>query len=224
MIIKRETNNNAWIRGSMTRNPSKAYKTSNLIGLISGVNIAILTMFPLVVIYLRFIYSILFEKENKITANLRNMGMSMWSHYVSWIVWYNIVLFVTGLVWTLLVWIFVFSKVNPIFIFSLYYLPGAYFIALALFIHSFFTQAKPGVLMALVLFFLQFATTIGQGSFSDPSEFLNILFAISPITGVNFVAQSFLLTQSNYQNFSFYLIFKEINNFRYVYFVVLTVV
>ena len=155
-------------------------------------------MFPLVVIYLRFIYSILYEKENKITANLRNMGMSMWSHYISWVIWYNIVLIVTGIVWTVLVWGFAFRNVNPLFVFSLYYLPGSYFIALALLIHSFFTKAKPGVLLALVVFFLQFALTIGSRSFSDPSEFLNSVMAISPVAGINYVSTNFILTESNY--------------------------
>ena len=137
----------------MTRTPTDSYKTNNLVELLSG-NVALFAMFPLVVIYLRFIYSILYEKENKITANLRNMGMSMWSHYISWVVWYNIVLVVTGILWTALVWPFTFRNVNPLFVFSIYYLHGSCFIALAVFVHSFFTKAKPGVLLALVLFFL----------------------------------------------------------------------
>ena len=77
-ILRYETGTNtAEINTRMVKAPTPEYKTSTVYDNISG-NMHNLIVFPLVVLFLRFIYNILFEKENKIAQNLRNMGMSMY--------------------------------------------------------------------------------------------------------------------------------------------------
>lgn len=208
----------------MTNVATSSYKTSDINTIFDRTGIALFVIFPLIIIFLRFVYSILYEKEYKITANLRNMGMSMYSHYFSWLLWYHIVLFVTGIFWTVLVWFSLFPNINPLFVFSLYYLPGSVLICLGLLIHGFFTQAKPGVIASLVVFFFLYAINIGAGSASEASEIVITLFALSPIAGVEKAAQIFLLAESNFQTFSFSLMFNQFNNFRYISFVIICLV
>ena len=66
-------------------------------------------IFALLIIYLRFTYMITYEKEKRVTENMRNMGMGMLSHYFSWLTFYLGVLFVSSLVWTFLLSITFFS-------------------------------------------------------------------------------------------------------------------
>ena len=49
------------------------------------------TSLPLLLIFLRYIYSILTEKEKKIREGMKMMGMTNSSFYCSWIVTYLII-------------------------------------------------------------------------------------------------------------------------------------
>ena len=49
------------------------------------------TTLPLLLIFLRFVYRILIEKEKKIREGMKMMGMSNGSFYASWAVYYFIV-------------------------------------------------------------------------------------------------------------------------------------
>jgi ATP-binding cassette subfamily A (ABC1) protein 3 len=65
-ILRQETGDtDAFINAKITQMPTFAYKTSTVYSNLQG-NMANLIIFPLLVIYLRFTYSILFEKEKKI--------------------------------------------------------------------------------------------------------------------------------------------------------------
>jgi len=49
------------------------------------------TSLPLLLIFLRFVYRILQEKEKKIREGMKMMGMNNGSFYASWIVTYIII-------------------------------------------------------------------------------------------------------------------------------------
>ena len=65
-ILRHETSNPAAeINVRMVEAPTPAYKTSEIFANIGG-NMHNLIIYPLIVVYLRFIYNMLFEKENRI--------------------------------------------------------------------------------------------------------------------------------------------------------------
>jgi hypothetical protein len=93
--------------------------------------------------------------------------MSMFKFYMSWYLFYTILIATYSLLWTIMLkWVLV-PDGDFILFYCLYFLTGMFFISLALFITSFFSRAKPGVLCAIIAFFVLFGISIAGGSISS---------------------------------------------------------
>ena len=214
-ILRYETGTNtAEINTRMVKAPTPDYKTSTVYDNISG-NMHNLIVFPLVVLFLRFIYNILFEKENKIAQNLRNMGMSMYQFYFSWWVFYTILVFIYSVFWTVVTKRAMAPDANILLYFLYYFLTGEYLLCLAIFLSSFFSTAKPGVLSAIISFFVLFGVGVAKGAISGANLSTNTWLALSPFAGLQGACDAMLLVQSFYQPFGFSLFSETILQFKY---------
>lgn len=224
MIMKIEGGATAAISTKFVRNPVKKYTDTALYSSTNNGQVDIYIIFPILVIFLGFIYHMLKEKENRITENMRNMGMSFTPHYLSWLAFYSLVLFVLAVIFTVLCKIYFFSNSNVLLIFLLYFLPGMFLISLAFFISSFFVSAKPGVLAGIIAFFLLYAVSIGKGSISEPTEAIYNAFALSPFTGLAMSGSNMVLLESiNNFGFGFANAGQTITYFKYTTFIIITV-
>ena len=206
-------NTNAKLESLILRVPTPGYKKSNLFTNTNG-QLSIYILFPLCVIYLRLVYKILFEKEYRIQQNLRNMGMNMYSHYFSWVLFYMTILFVISIIWTLIVWGIVFRNISIFIVWSLFFLPGLFFICLGFFITSFFQRAKPGVLAALLIFFFFYFGVVGLIVTDEPSQNFLLLISLSPLGALERIGYILLLLQSNYTDFNLGMVNDLVANYR----------
>lgn len=88
------------------------------------------------------------------------MGMNMWNHYMSWFSFYMTLHSILTLIWAIIA-MRCFKEADFGIIFFIYFLLGFFMICLAIFIQSFFTAAKPGVLAGVIAFFLLYGASIG---------------------------------------------------------------
>ena len=213
-ILRAETIGSAEINAKVVQAPVDGYKTSTVFNNLQG-NMDTLLMFPIVLIFLRFVYLILYEKEHKIAQNLRNMGMSMYQFYFSWWLFYTILSFIYALVFTALTIRVIAPDCNFLLYFALFFFTAEVFLSIGIFISSFFSKAKPGVLCAIIAFFIMFGVSIAQGAISGANLNTNTWFALSPLSGLKNACNVILLVQSFYRSFGFDLVNKEINLFKY---------
>lgn len=214
-ILRHETSNAAAeINVKMVKMPVPAYKTSEIYENI-GANFHNLIIFPNLVIFLRFAYNILFEKENRITQNLTNMGMSMFKYYASWHVFYSIIVFIYSVFWTIVTKRSLGPDVNVLLYFLLFFLTSQYFLTLAILVSSLFSRAKPGILSAIICFLFLFGIATANSSIDPDEVSTNGIFAISPIAGLRLACRAILLVQSFYQSFGFSLFSEAILGFKY---------
>ena len=172
--------------------PTFAYKNSTVYENVQG-NTGYFIIFPLLILYLRFVYSILFEKEIKAAQNLRNMGMSMVKFYMSWYLFYTIIIAIYALIFTLISKRAILPDADFVMYYLLYFITGMYFISLGLFVTSFFSKAKPGVLCAIIFFFVLFGVGIAKSSIESKSLSLNTWLTLSPIAALTDASNIMLL-------------------------------
>jgi len=98
--------------------------------------------------------SILTEKENKIREGMKIMGMQDASFYLSWISWYMIIYTIISIVITIILILSIYKNSNFILIFIWYWFFCMTLIAQSLFITAFFTNAKLGNIVSMVIIFL----------------------------------------------------------------------
>jgi len=108
---------------------------------------------PLIVVFLRMSSSILTEKENKIREGMKIMGMQDASFYLSWVSWYMIIYTIVSILITIILIASVYKNSNFILIFIWYWFFCMTLIAQSLFITAFFTNAKLGNIVAMVMSF-----------------------------------------------------------------------
>ena len=220
LILQEATSNKkARIKASIMRVPTPAYKRSDIFKNLSG-QMGIFVSFPSCLLYLRFVYKILFEKEHGIQENLLNMGMSIYSYYFSWIMFYVTIAFLQAVIWSLLLTSLVFVNIYPFVVFSLYFFYSLFYICLGFFISSFFKNAKQGVLFALMILFVFFFGVVALVANESPSESFLIFVSISPMAALDRAAVILLLIQSNFKDFSFLMISQKIANYRFYYYYV----
>jgi hypothetical protein len=153
-------NQNARIKSSYISKPVWEYSFSTVYASTGG-SISIFLIFPHLFMFLRFIYVITYEKEQKITANMRNMGMNMALHYLSWVGYYMTLNTIFSIIWALIIKGGFMKTTDYFMIFFIYWLTGFFMISLAIFLHSFFTFAKPAVLSAIIAFFILYGVNVG---------------------------------------------------------------
>jgi len=103
------------------------------------------------VVFLRMSSSILTEKEKKIREGMKIMGMQDASFYLSWISWYMIIYTIVSILITVILITTVFLNSNFILIFIWHWFFCMTLIAQSLFITAFFTNAKLGNIVAMVI-------------------------------------------------------------------------
>lgn len=226
LILRNASNSNqAHIQSRFVQLPVEKYSDSGLYTNTNNGQIDTYIIYPLLVIFLGFIYHMLKEKEKKITENMRNMGMSLLPHYLSWYTFYLCVLFTASIIWALIVKATFFRYSNFILIWFLFFLPGIVLLSLAFIVCSFFVTSKPGVLTGIITFFLLYAVTIGKGSVDVPSENSYNAFALSPFTGLQMAGANMVLLESlNDFGFGFENISQPINFFKYGTFIAICIV
>jgi len=208
----------ASITANLLQTPVSSYKTSNAYDIGNG-SIPIFIAFSLIVIYLRFVYSITIEKEHRITENMRNMGMNMFSHYMSWILWYFFTLFLTSIPMTIILKLSMYSEGNILLVWLMYFLPGAAMISWGFLASSLFVNAKPAVLTALILFFIFYGMRIATNILeANLSEFYMSLMALSPIVMLDKISRTLLIVQANYATFGFSMVTEVYFSYRYITF------
>jgi hypothetical protein len=143
------------------------------------------------------------------------MGMSMFKFYMSWYLFYTIIIAIYSLFWALVVKRAVAADADFVMFYLLYFFTGMFYISLGLFITSFFSRAKPGVLCAIIAFFILFGVSIAGGSIASKTVSVNTWFTLSPIAGLVFASNQILLVQSFYQKFGWNLFNDEILNYKY---------
>jgi hypothetical protein len=134
--------------------------------------------------FLRFIYTITNEKEQKITANMRNMGMNMGIHYLSWVSFYMTLNTIFSVIWALIVKAGFLKTTDYFMVFFIYWMLGFFMISLAIFLHAFFTFAKPAVLSGIIAFFILYGVNIGLQSSSGASENALAGYSFSPFAAL----------------------------------------
>jgi ABC-2 family transporter protein len=185
-------NPNAYINARFLPAPTSAYKTSQVYRYLKG-NASSLIAFPLVLIFLRFAYAVLFEKEHKIAQNLRNMGMDMNNYIITWYLFYTIILTIHSIVWTFLVRRKIAPDANFFLFMLLFFVPGMFFLSFALFISSFFTKAKSGVLCCIICYCILVGVDITKNAISGGDLASNTWFALSPLSGLEDASDIILL-------------------------------
>lgn len=217
-LILREAVNTqtARINAKLTKMPVEAYETSNVFVATNSGGLLVYSIdFPVLIMFLRFIYSMLNEREKRIAQNLRNMGMSTLNYYFSWITTYFILSLVYSTIYSLIVNFTLLPNVNFFMIWLLFFLTSMVFISFGVLIVGFFTKAKPGVLCGIILFIVFFGTEIALSSFDTLTVDQVRWFALSPVASLAKVAQGMTISQSFYQDYNFSLFSEVIQNFKY---------
>ena len=209
-LILREASGNIdntfYIKTSTAAIPVESYKTSDLYE-IGENSVSLFITFSLCIGYLRFIYNIVSEKEARITENMRNMGMSMAQHYLSWIIWTDFTYLMASVPWVILLKVLYFKSVNLFVLWSLFILPAFALVSIGFFISAFFTRAKPGVLAGLVIFFALYGASIGMNTIKNITPFTIFIFTLSPLAGIEKVSKMLLIVEANYAGFGIATIF-----------------
>ena len=204
--------------------PVKKYSDKGLYSNTNDGSIELYIIFPLLVIYLGFIFHMLKEKEKKITENMRNMGMSLLAHYLAWYSFYALVLFGCSVIWTVIVKLTFFTSSNVILVWSLFFLTGLVLLSVSFVVCSFFIASKPGVLLGIVVFFLFYGVSIIVGSVESPTEGIYNMFALSPFTSMSFAAKNAVLLESyNSYGIGFEHIGLVINYFKFRTFIIICI-
>ena len=118
-------------------------------------NIAILTLLPLILIYLRQTSIMLTEKETKVRESMYIMGMKGKNYYFSWFMRYFIVLVCIHLICSVII-ARVLSNVPFYIPFIVFILFDVVMIIQSFFIQVFLSRAKIGVVIALLFFLIQY--------------------------------------------------------------------
>lgn len=199
--------------------PTPAVKTSKLLANTNNGDMSFFIMFPLTINFLKFVYNMLNEKERRITENMRNMGMSLYKHYFSWLAFNSVLLFAISLVWSVITKLVFFKSSNYFYIFFLMFLPGLTLQSVSFFITAFFTKAKMGIVMGLVATFIFDLFRVAKQSITNPSEGLLMWMSLSPSEAVSSASSSIVTLESNDigmhgNNFN-----ELVNQYKYSWFV-----
>lgn len=206
----------ARINAKLTKMPVGAYKTSNVYTATNQGDLLGLSMvFPCLIMFLRFVFSMLNEREHRIAQNLRNMGMNTLNYYMSWLLLYFILILVYSTVYSAIVQPFLLPNVNFFMFWLCFFLLAMVFLSFGIFIVGFFTKAKPGVLCAIIFYFLFDGVRIAMGSFDNLTVDDHRYFALSPIASVGKVFDGMTILQSFYQDYDFSLFSESVQEFKF---------
>ena len=223
LILQEETKDSgANINAKMTMMPISEFIQSDLFQNTSNGDISTFLMYPVLILYIRFVSQILTEKENRIAENLKNMGMGMTNYYFSWLSFYTLILLVHSSFFAIFVKALVLKKAQILLIFLVYFCYGLANLGLGFLITAFFTKAKPGILTANILFFILINSDTVKGNLTETVA-LNTYFSLSPFVAMKKALSLMVLVDSLYQPFSFNLWNTEILLYKFGIFVYFSV-
>ena len=176
-------------------------------------------MFPLMINFLKLIYNLLNEKEKRITENMRNMGMSLYKHYASWLTFNTLVLLSTTLTWAIITKIVIFKSSDFILVWWIMFLPALTLQSAAFFLTAFFTKAKSGIISGLVLLFLFDLARTAKQAITNPSEELLKWLSLSPPEGISATSSIVVLLESYSGGFQWDSVNSLVSGFKYSYFI-----
>ena len=154
-----------------------------------------LTLLPLILIYLRQTSIMLTEKETKVRESMYIMGMKGKNYYFSWFMRYFIVLLCIHLICSIIV-----VRNLPSIPF---YIPFIVFILfdIVLIIQNFFIQvflsrAKIGVVIALLFFLIQYIISFIATNSDNPTTSVNTAISIVPHAAFVLAFRTMLFAES----------------------------
>jgi ATP-binding cassette subfamily A (ABC1) protein 3 len=103
----------------------------------------------------RMIGRIVTEKESKVREAMKMMGLSDTPYWVSWVIMYTLIYFISAIGCTL-VGIPIFKYSNKFVVFLIFFLYGLSCISFSMLISSFFTKTKTAILVGIVAFFVSY--------------------------------------------------------------------
>ena len=225
ILMNSTSSNTAYFANEFVQLPVHAYSNNGLFAATNSGQIDTYVIFPLLVIFLGFIYHMLSEKEKRSTENLRNMGMSLAPYYLSWYAFYFLVMLCCSFVWTLIAKFSFFINSNFIIIWLMFVLTGITMLSLAFIVCAFFVTAKPGVLTGIILFFVLYAISIGRGTIDVPTETIYTWFSLSIFSALSCAGYGVTLLESqNNYGFGFDNINQVINYYTYSTFIIFSIV
>lgn len=143
-----------------------------------------LVLLPLLIVYLRQVSGMLYEKEKKIRESMSITGMKLWVYYLTWFIRYFVVYLIIHLICS--------AIIARTFTYVPYYIPLVVFILFDIlliiqgfFIQIFVTRAKIGIIFALLFFVLQYVINYIVANNSDPT--ISIYRAVSIVPHVAFI-------------------------------------
>lgn len=148
-------------------------------------------VFPWIVLFLRFLYRLLYEKERKITEGMKMMGMNNTAFYSSWLLTYGIISFLSVFV-TTIIFKFFFVNSNFILLFLWEWLFVLCLLAQALFVSVFFTRPRSGIMAGLLFFFVQYYVNRMVDSSSDATLALKTATSLAPHAAMSFASATFI--------------------------------
>jgi ATP-binding cassette, subfamily A (ABC1), member 3 len=199
--------------------PSPSVQTSSLLANTNNGDLSFFIMFPLTINFLKFVYNMLNEKEKRITENMRNMGMSLYKHYFSWLLFNTILLFVISLVWSVIAKIVFFKYSSYPYVFGLMFLPGLTMQSVSFFIAAFFTKAKMGIVMGLVASFVFDLFRVAKQSITNPSEGLLMWMSLSPSEAVSSASSGIVTLESTGIGMHGVNFNELVNQYKYSWFI-----
>jgi ATP-binding cassette subfamily A (ABC1) protein 3 len=209
-----------YITSKVVMAPVKQYKSSKLFQNTNNGDISFFIMFPLMINFLKFIYNMINEKEKRITENLRNMGMTMYKHYASWIIFNSIVLVLVCFIWTVVAKLAMFLHSNFFLVFLLIFIPALTLQSAAVFISAFFIKAKSGIIAGIVLLFVFDLARTASQSIQNPPDSLLIWLCVAPAHAVAKAGGIIVQAESFSNGFGFGDLQDKIGGVRFTDFVV----
>ena len=142
--------------------------------------ITILYILPI----LRMITRIVSEKESKIREVMKMMGLSDTIYWLSWLIFYSIIVTVISGISTLLICIKVFAHSNTALIFLFFWSFGMSLFGYVMFFQSLFSSAKlASIFSVLIYFFTSFLDFAVSNAYVE--EYRKIMASILPTIGMS---------------------------------------
>jgi ATP-binding cassette subfamily A (ABC1) protein 3 len=101
----------------------------------------------------RLISNIVSEKESKARESMKMMGLRDFSYWLSWWVYYSIVVTIISILCTIILSFNVFKYTNKGIIFLFFWIYGLSLFGLCIFLQSFFSKARIAAITGTLVYF-----------------------------------------------------------------------
>ena len=173
-----------------------AYVKDDFASYVTG-SFGILIVLPLMVVYLRLAYSIIYEKEKKLREGMKMMGLNNTQFYLSWIITYLIIYTLISVLGVSLLINQVFPHSSWIYLFLIYWLFCICLLFQSMFISVFFTKSLFGIIVSILFYLLMFLVIVivqsNQNSLTDQFMWLA---SMSPQASISFAFDTILAIES----------------------------